>query len=73
MLYANLCANSADKKNDFFSYFIPPRKQDLTFHANCNGDNLHEISKLETICMKSQNLFSGENKKKYFSMSSAEN
>ena len=33
---------------------IFPRKQDLTFHANClQGDNLHEIS----------SLFSGKNKK----------
>ena len=29
----------------FLSYF--PRKQDVTFHANClNGDNLHEMSNL---------------------------
>ena len=33
--------------------------------------NLHEISKLETICKKFQNLFSGENKKNIINVSSA--
>ena len=45
MLHATLCANSADKKMIFFFLILSPRKQDLTFHANCNGDNLHEMSK----------------------------
>ena len=31
------------------------------------------LSPIETICMTCQILFSGENKKKYFKMSSAEN
>ena len=43
----------------YFYYF--PRKQDLTFYANC----LH--------WMKCQILFSGENKKTIINLSSAEN
>ena len=31
------------------------------------------MSPLETFCTKSQNLFSGEKKRKYFNMLSAEN
>ena len=46
------------------SFLIFPRKQVLTFHANCPK---------ETICMKCQYLFSGKNKKKMSSiLSSAE-
>ena len=43
----------------FFIFF--PRKQVLTFHAN-----------KETICMKSQSLFSRKSKKKLINLSSAE-
>ena len=31
---------------EIFFFFTFPRKQDMTFHANClPGDNLHEMSK----------------------------
>ena len=40
----------------FFLIFIFPRKQVLIFQEG----NLHEFSKLETICMKCQNPFSGK-------------
>ena len=47
--------------DDIFLSF--PRKQVLTFlHIVSNGDKIHELS----------NLFSEENKKKYFKMLSAE-
>ena len=36
-------------------------------------DNLHEVSKVETIFIKCQNPFSGKIKKKKINMSSAEN
>ena len=36
-------------------------------------DNKQFISNIPRICMKCQVLFSGKNKKKYFSMLSAEN
>ena len=45
-------------------FLIIPRKQDLIFQANC----LH----LETMCMKCQILFFGENKKNVTKLSSAE-
>ena len=51
-----LWANSADDKLMIFSYFR--RKQGLAFHANCL-----QLSPLETICMKCQNLLYGKNKK----------
>ena len=51
---ATLCANSVDDKL-MILFLIFPRKGDLTFHAN--------LSPLEAICMKCQNLFSGENNK----------
>ena len=56
-------ANSADDKLVVF-FLIFPRKQDLTFHANC----------LQWICMKCQILYTGKNKKKNITnLSSAEN
>ena len=33
----------------------------------------YKLSSLENTCMKCQNLFSGKNEKKYFSMLSVEN
>ena len=60
LTFTTLWTNSADDKVMIFFFFLR-RKQDLTFHANCLQ-----------ICMKCQNLNSGKNKKKYFSMSSAE-
>ena len=47
--------------DDILKYFflIFPRKQDLTFHANC--------------LLKCQILFSGKNKKNIINLSSAEN
>ena len=36
-------------------------------------NNSGKLSSLETVCMKCQNLFSGKNKKKCFSMLSVEN
>ena len=45
-------------------FLIFPRKQDLTFHANClQGDNLHEMS--DPVYVK--------NKKNIINLSSAEN
>ena len=45
-------------------FLIFPRKQDLTFHANClQGDNLHEMS--DPVYAK--------NKKNIINLSSAEN
>ena len=38
-----LWGNSADDRLMIFFLFFP-RKQDLTFHANCLGDSLHEMS-----------------------------
>ena len=51
-LYHSLGIFSRRQIDDIFLIF--PRKQDLTFHANCL---------LETICMKCQILFSRKNKK----------
>ena len=47
-------------------FLIFPRKQHLTFHANCL------LWTLETICKKCQMLFSWKNKKNIINMSSAE-
>ena len=48
------------------------RKQDLTIHANCL--QVCKLSRVETICMNCQNLFSGEIKKNIsVYISSAEN
>ena len=63
---------SADDKLMIFFFLL-----ELTFHANC----LHwrqfayiscKLSPLETICMRSQILFSGKNKKNITNLSSAE-
>ena len=62
MLYLSLLANSADDKLImFFSYF----SKKIGFDILC------KLSPQETICMKCQSLFSGNNKKKYFKLSSA--
>ena len=54
---------SADNILLFLFYF--PRKQVLTFHANCLLRRKQVLfSSKETICMKGQNLFSGKNKEK---------
>ena len=56
------------RQNDVI-FLIFPRKQDLTFHANCllsqktGFDISCKLSPKETICMKCQILFSGKNKK----------
>ena len=65
-------------------FLIFPRKQDLTFQANCllrrqfawnvKSCFLGKIRKTkETICLKCQILFSGKNKKNIINLSSAEN
>ena len=53
---------------EIFFFFYFPKKQDLTFHANClqwiqkTGFNIScKLSPMKTICMKCQILFSGEN------------
>ena len=63
-IFTTLWANSAVEIN-IFSYF----SQKTGFNISC------KLSSVETICMKCQILFSGKNKKKkkYFTMSSAEN
>ena len=59
-----LWANSADDiLTILFSYFT----QNVGFYISC------KLSPTETICMKCQILFPGENKKKDFKLSSAEN
>ena len=59
----SLFVNLADDKL-MFSYF----SQKAGFDISC------KLSPVETICMKCQNLFSRESKKKkHFKMSSAEN
>ena len=63
-LYHSLGEFSRQQTDDILLIF--PRKQDLTFHANClqrKGDNLHEIS----------NPISWEKGEKYFKMSYSEN
>ena len=43
------------------------------FDILCKLPSVETICMMEAICMKYQILFSGKNKKKYFSMLSAEN
>ena len=57
LTFTTLWANSENDKLVILFFYYFPRKQDLTFHAS----------------MKCQILFPGENMKKYFKMSSAEN
>ena len=65
-------ANLADDKLLYF-FFIFPRKQVMTFHANCLhwrqfAWNVKTCFQMETICMKCQNLFSGKKKKNNISV-----
>ena len=72
--FTTLWANSAGDKMViccfffFFFFVFFPRKQDLTFDANClHGKTGFDIScklcPIETICVKCQILFSEKNKK----------
>ena len=58
-----LCMLGKTSADDILKYF----SQNVGFDISCR------LSPQETICLKCQNLFSGENKKKHFNMSSAEN
>ena len=78
LIFTTLWANSADDKLTIFFFLFSPKNRLLHFKQIVSY-NLHEIvktfyisSKLSpAICMKYQSLFSGENKKKYYKMSSA--
>ena len=58
-----MLGNNLSSQHFGIYFHIFPRKQALTFHANCLQ---------ETICMKCQNLFSGKNKKIIINLLSVE-
>ena len=64
LTFTTLWANSADNNLIFFYFFL---FQKTGFDISC------KLSPQQINCMKSQNLFSGETKKKCFNMLSTKN